>query len=268
MQRQRSGDAGVHVFVDSASPAQLPRGGVQRVDVGARVAEVHGASRARRLVADGQRGADPALRGERPVDAARLRIERVDGAVLAPDEQASTGDGRRRPGRRGVRKPERPLEREPRHVGGGQSGLVRRLIPRVGVRRRPACPRSNARSPRSLEPEAGSRLARSTSANRCPRDVAAERPAAQVLRNRAPLGAAQAASLRAHAAGGQRRHDGFRGPLPQEIGMGCARFGRAVVAARAVAGEDRRAIRCLRREGRAQADATPPEPAARTAEPG
>src|SRR5262245_13400155 len=47
-----------------------------------------------------QRGAHPALRRERPVDAAGFRVERIDRAVLAADEEPSACNGGLRPGGR------------------------------------------------------------------------------------------------------------------------------------------------------------------------
>ena len=69
----------------------------------------------------------------------------------------------------------------------------------------------------------------------------------EIFRDRAALGAAQASALRTHAAGGQRGQDGFGRSLAEDFGFRRARSVGAVVARRAVAREDRRAVGCLRR---------------------
>src|SRR6185312_15094196 len=86
-----------------------------------------------------------AARAERPADAAARGVERIDGAVLAADEYASKGDSRLRPGGRRVGKSEGPLQRQPRDVGGGESGLLGGLQPAVRRRRAPARPSRAAR---------------------------------------------------------------------------------------------------------------------------
>ena len=81
---------------------------------------------------DGQGRADSAFRRERPVHTARLCVERVHGAVLAPDVEATSRNRRLRPGGGRIGEPERPLEREPRDIGGTQPSLVGWLVSRVG----------------------------------------------------------------------------------------------------------------------------------------
>ena len=126
VERRRSGDARVRMFVEPARPELASRCRVERVDVRAGVAEVDGVAARPFARPERERRPHAALRRERPVDAAALRVERVDRAVLAADEDAAAGDGRLRPGRRRVGKSERPLQRQLRHL--------------LGVSARPAAP--------------------------------------------------------------------------------------------------------------------------------
>ena len=188
--------------------------------------------------ADRDRRAHAALRGERPHDAAARRVERIDGPVLAADEQASAGDGRLRPRRRRVRKSERPLEMEPRHLLRGQARL---LAPAEN-----ACCRSSGPQPFHSGPAA--RIARGRRPRRLQLPIVLPDNAARSLRPvrnsaiaRRSL-AAQREPLILHRAGRQRVDDRLRRSPAQHVGRRRARV-VSVVTAAAVGGEQRGARR-------------------------
>ena len=85
-----------------------------------------------------QRRAHAACARERPVRAAGLRIQRVDLAVLAGDEQPPAGERRLRARRVDAGVAERPLQLQPRQVGGGEPAGLR--VARVGDAVAPAVP--------------------------------------------------------------------------------------------------------------------------------
>src|SRR5439155_25213817 len=110
------------------------------------VAEVRGAARSARADRDGRSDGGFGLEG--PDRAAAGRIERVDEAALAADEETSADGGRLGARRRGVRKTERPFQCELRNLRGRQSRLRRRLKARV---RRVDAPAVPARAGREIQ---------------------------------------------------------------------------------------------------------------------
>ena len=137
-QRGRAGDPRHRVLVDAPAPQRLARIGVNGVHGPGHVAEVRRVADVVRRHAD--RGPDGRAGGEDPVRAPGHGVEGIDVAVRAADEEAPARDHRLRPRLRRLRESERPLERQARHVGRGQTGLIRRLEARVAHRDAPAVP--------------------------------------------------------------------------------------------------------------------------------
>ena len=203
MQRRRSGDPRERMVVHLARPHDAAGLGVQRVGVRRGVAEVD--ERAGGAVArtDRNRRAHAARGAERPVNASGLRVERVDRAVLTADVDAAAATVGDDQATDASGKPERPLQREPRDVGGGESRHLARLKARVGDRRAPAGPRDRAAGRvRTRRRRAASGVGAG--------DIAADLLAGDELGDRAALGSAEARALRTHRAGHQAFDDGLR----------------------------------------------------------
>ena len=160
--------------------------GVERVDVGCRVAEVDASRHGARRRVDRRSPCARRPRGKCPADAAGARVKRVDGAVLAADEHAPAGDRRLRPGHGRVGKPEGPLEREPRHVRGRQAGVGGGLKARVPV---DGSSRTSAARARNRPPG----IRGGAAAGVGPAHVARDRRAAEELRHGPALGARERA---------------------------------------------------------------------------
>src|SRR5262245_27613200 len=90
--------------------------GIQRIDIGANVPEVHEKPIAPASRADGRCRADAGVGAKRPVDAAACGVERVDEPGVRADKYASANN--RWLTVRGVamREAEGPFQRELRHV--------------------------------------------------------------------------------------------------------------------------------------------------------
>ena len=160
------------------------------------------------VIADAHAG----LRLERPDGAAGRRVERVDEAALAADEQTSADDGRLRARGRRVRKTERPLQRQLRHLRGGEAAVRRPAGSACSTDQRPsrssavrstrirvaAAPRSCAFARRDIR--ASVRRGSPRTGTRRPRDArhrSARRPAAASPRRRARRRSRQASAAAA-----------------------------------------------------------------------
>src|SRR5947199_8920368 len=97
------------MFTDPPRPELTSGFDIQSVDVGSGVAEKQ---RAARLRPDRHGGAYTGLRGECPEHASGFGLERVDGAVLAADEETSARDRRLLPRGGRLRKTKCPLKWE------------------------------------------------------------------------------------------------------------------------------------------------------------
>ena len=128
-------DVGLHV-----PPPDLGAGRrINGVDVGVEVAEEDRVT-AVREAADRHRAPDAALRLEGPVRAPGPRVEGIDDAAFAGDEQALSDHGRLRLRGRGVRVAESPAEPQPGDVRRRESRMRGRLEPIVLHPGAPAVP--------------------------------------------------------------------------------------------------------------------------------
>ena len=152
------------------------------------------------------------MRFEGPGDAARSRIERVDDAVLAADEQPSTDDRRLRPRRCRVGKAERPLQAKPRHLLGGEAGLIARLEMRVVH----AGAHPFQRAPLVGSVSGGTRAQRPAVA---PTTVPRRLRPVRNPGDRSAFGAAQRQALVAHRSGRERRR---RSPVANVLAIASA----------------------------------------------
>src|SRR5262249_3971844 len=89
---------------------------------------------------DGRSRASAGVRVERPIDAARLRIERIDVTGVAAEEDAAGRDGWLRMHLGGFGNPESPFEFQIRNLGRSQAGGARCLESCVLVAGAPAVP--------------------------------------------------------------------------------------------------------------------------------
>src|SRR6185437_16248543 len=120
--------------IDLPHPNAAAAFGIDRVRIRTPVAEVDRIAASTGMIAvaaDGERRTDSRLGRERPVGAAGARIERMDAAVLARNENSSARDRGLAAHRGDVRKTERPLDLQMRQVGGAESSELARLKARV-----------------------------------------------------------------------------------------------------------------------------------------
>src|SRR5205823_2295160 len=133
---------------------------------------------------------------ERPVNASRLRIQRIDKTVVASDEDAARSDGRLRVGRNSRRKTESPLQFQSLYLGGREARRIRRLESGIRQIAAPAIP---------LRPASGIRKGRIAAALirhvlRIAGARAAQRTAAHEFGHAAFIGVVELVALFFHAA--------------------------------------------------------------------
>ena len=126
------------VILDAFLPKFFARLCVQRIDPADEVAKNE---RVRRASSHGNdRGAHGTIRLKHPMQAARLRVNRLNSAAGATNKKSSVQNGWRRESRDVTRKPQRPFQLEVTHLLHGQASLLDRLVPRVEWRGAPTCP--------------------------------------------------------------------------------------------------------------------------------
>ena len=123
MQHRRSGQSRGWMALDGHLPEQTTGRSIDGVRVPARITEERGVSSrfTGADAADADRRSHDRARVERPVHATGPRVQRVDVAGNAADEEAATDDGDAGPGLDVTRKAKGPLQLEPRNIGSGQS---------------------------------------------------------------------------------------------------------------------------------------------------
>ena len=164
-----------------------------------------------------------------------LRIQRVDLAVLAGDEQPPAGERRLRARRVHAGVAERPLQLQPRQVGGREPARFR--VARVVDAVAPAVPAGPGRGVRD-------RRRRAAAVHDHRRRGRRHAAAGQELGDGLLLVVAQRDRLHLHAAVGHRRDDGFGCQLPQRLGSRRLLAGRGLrVAVGAVGLVERLAVR-------------------------
>ena len=123
VQRGSAGDDSEWMRVHVDFPPELTGRGIHGVDVGADIAEVGGVPRGLPADSTGASGADAdsvanaGLREEGPVDTSGCGIQRVHVARIDADKDTAARHRGLAIDRRDAGKPERPLQRQPRHVG-------------------------------------------------------------------------------------------------------------------------------------------------------
>ncbi len=122
MDDARAGNHRVNVVVDLAGPAYVAGKRVERIDDGMCIAEVDRALAV--FLHHVRRRAHATIGLERPRDAARVDIERVEHAIARAKEQALADDRDLRAGRGDAGYAEGPFESEVRHVIGGETGRI------------------------------------------------------------------------------------------------------------------------------------------------
>src|SRR5215469_15338749 len=111
------------MLIHFSKPDLFSRRGIDRISVRGCVPEVGSISASPAAKCDCDRAANTALGTVGPIDASCLGIQRIHRAVVAPDEEASTEDGRLRPCRSGIGKTECPLQYQVRDLFGRQPRL-------------------------------------------------------------------------------------------------------------------------------------------------
>ena len=237
MQRRRSGDTGPGVALDVPAPELGAGLRIDRIDARAGVTEVQ-----RMAVPQGtdrDRGSHAGAGGIGPVTAPGLRVQGIDVAVLASDEEPSAGDGRLRPRGGRLGESERPLQGEVRHLVEVESSALRRLKAEVLAAHAPSTPVGaieRVHQGRCALAQAG------TGADRIIRDGTA----GDELRNRAALDVGQILALEGHDPICERCHDGPGGAVAQRLERGGAWHSRRRVARGALHLEQGRTSRFLR----------------------
>ena len=137
-QRRPAGHARNRMRVDPLLPDSSARLGVDRVHVALHIPEVGEETMRRVSAANADCRAHAGVGPERPVNAPARRVERIHEAGVGADEHAAANHCRLTVGGVAVGKTERPLQRQPWSVGGGQPR--RRLEAGVAAIESPAVP--------------------------------------------------------------------------------------------------------------------------------
>ncbi len=246
IERRRASDAADGEVVNVCLPQQPASCGVERVEVGLRVAEDRDVAIAHASDADGRAHALSGI--EEPVDAAGRGVERVDLATPATDEHASPGDRGLRVRLQVAGERERPLQFQLRHISRGETRVRRVLKSRVARILSPSGPARTCIGIESVCRAGPFGPARSVTHRRGWRrgdKRTPERLTGQEFGDRATLGGGAVVGHGDHRSRFHGREHAFGGQRFERVAIRCA-VSAVVVALRAVAFIELGAVRWRR----------------------